>query len=73
VNLRQYAVASVDRLPEGTRRRSPGWDGHGFGKTQTCAYLVKGLTLAGYRSDTRRSGNRSGGDTWRRDAGAPRS
>jgi len=73
VNLRDHALASVDRLPAdhpptvavvGTAMDS--------GKTQTCAYLVKGLTLAGYRVGYAKiTGTGSGGDTWLlRDAGA---
>lgn len=73
VNLRDHALPSVDRLPArppltiavvGTAMDS--------GKTQTAAYLVKGLTLAGLRIGYAKvTGTGSGGDTWfLKDAGA---
>ncbi len=73
VNLRDHALPSIDRIPAshpltlavvGTAMDS--------GKTQTAAYLVKGLTLAGLRVGYAKvTGTGSGGDTWLlRDAGA---
>ncbi|HKQ56668.1 MAG TPA: DUF1611 domain-containing protein [Candidatus Eisenbacteria bacterium] len=72
-NLRDHALPAVDQLPErrpiaiavvGTSMDS--------GKTQTAAFLVKGLTLAGMRVGfAKMTGTGSGGDTWLlRDAGA---
>jgi len=73
VNLRDHALASVDRVPAprpptiavvGTAMDS--------GKTQTAAFLVKGATLAGLRIGFAKiTGTGSGGDTWfLKDAGA---
>ena len=73
LNLRDFALTPVDRVPGscpmtiavvGTSMDS--------GKTQTAAYLVKGLTLAGLRVGFAKvTGTGSGGDLWfLRDAGA---
>lgn len=73
VNLRDHALPSVDCVPApspptiavvGTAMDS--------GKTQTAAYLVKGLTLAGLRVGYAKvTGTGSGGDTWLlKDAGS---
>ena len=72
-NLRDYALPSLDHIPTpqpatlvvcGTAMDS--------GKTQTAAYLVKGLSLAGLRVGFAKiTGTGSGGDTWLlKDAGA---
>ena len=73
VNLRQYALPSLDVLPAalppaiavvGTAMDS--------GKTQTCGYLVRGLSSAGYRVGYAKiTGTGAAGDPWfLRDAGA---
>lgn len=73
LNLRDFALPSVDRLHAdspptfavvGTAMDS--------GKTQTAAYLVKGLSSAGLRVGYAKvTGTGSGGDTWLlKDAGA---
>jgi len=73
VSLRDYALPDIDRLPVpvpptiavvGTAMDS--------GKTQTAAYLVKGLTQAGLRVGySKVTGTGAGGDTWLlKDAGA---
>jgi hypothetical protein len=72
-NLRDFGLHSVERLAEprptiltvvGTAMDS--------GKTQTAAFLVKGLTLAGLRVGYAKiTGTGAGGDTWLlKDAGA---
>jgi hypothetical protein len=72
-NLRDFSLQPVDLLPQdrppviavvGTAMDS--------GKTQTCAYLVKGLTLAGLQVGYAKiTGTGAGGDTWLlKDAGA---
>lgn len=73
VNLRAHALPSVDRVPSGG---PPTFAVVGTamdsGKTQTAAYLVKGLTRAGLRVGYAKvTGTGSGGDTWLlKDAGA---
>ena len=73
VNLRHHALPPADRIPTphpviiavaGTAMDS--------GKTQSAAYLVKGLSLAGLRVGYAKvTGTGSGNDTWfMRDAGA---
>jgi hypothetical protein len=73
MNLRDFALHAADTLYEpcpptvavvGTAMDS--------GKTQTAAYLVKGLTLAGYKVGYAKiTGTGAGGDTWLlKDAGA---
>src|SRR6185295_15351355 len=72
-NLRDYALPSLDRIPTPQPRTlvvcGTSMDS---GKTQTAAFLVKGLTLAGLRVGFAKiTGTGSGGDTWLlRDAGA---
>ena len=66
VNLRDHALAPTDRIPDpcpptlavvGTSMDA--------GKTQTAAYLVRGLTQAGLRVGFAKvTGTGSGGDTW---------
>ena len=72
-NLRDYALTSLDRVPT-PRPRTLAVCGTSMdsGKTQTAAYLVKGLSLAGLRVGFAKvTGTGSGGDTWLlRDAGA---
>jgi len=74
-NLRDYALPMIDRVPDphppvfavvGTAMDS--------GKTQTAAYLVRGLTQAGKRVGYAKvTGTGAGGDTWLlHDAGARR-
>ncbi len=73
VNLRDHALPSVDRVPSGY---PPTFAVVGTamdsGKTQTAAYLVKGLSRAGLRVGYAKvTGTGSGGDTWLlKDAGA---
>ncbi|MEO5618808.1 MAG: DUF1611 domain-containing protein [Candidatus Eisenbacteria bacterium] len=72
-NLRDYALPSLDRIPTPQPRTlvvcGTSMDS---GKTQTAAYLVKGLSLAGLRVGFAKiTGTGSGGDTWLlKDAGA---
>ena len=72
-NLRDYALPGVERIPSphptvvavaGTSMDS--------GKTETCAFLVRGLTAAGLKvAYAKITGTGAGGDTWLlRDAGA---
>lgn len=72
-NLRDYALPSLDRIPT-PQPRTLAVCGTSMdsGKTQTAAFLVKGLTLAGLRVGFAKiTGTGSGGDTWLlRDAGA---
>lgn len=73
VNVRDYALQPVDQLagpwPATVAVVGTGMDS---GKTQTAAFLVKGLTLAGLRVGYAKvTGTGAGGDTWLlRDAGA---
>jgi hypothetical protein len=72
-NLRDHALAPVDRLvapcPTAIAVVGTGMDS---GKTQSAAFLVKGLTLAGIRVGFAKvTGTGAGGDTWLlSDAGA---
>src|SRR5262245_18790878 len=72
-NLTDYALPSLDRIPPPQPRTlvvcGTSMDS---GKTQTAAFLVKGLSLAGLRVGFAKvTGTGSGGDTWLlRDAGA---
>lgn len=72
-NLRDYALHAVDRLvgpcPTTVAVVGTAMDS---GKTQTAAFLVKGLTLAGVRVGYAKiTGTGAGGDTWLlKDAGA---
>jgi hypothetical protein len=72
-NLKDYALPSLDRIPA-PRPRTLVVCGTSMdsGKTQTAAFLVKGLSLAGLRVGFAKvTGTGSGGDTWLlRDAGA---
>jgi hypothetical protein len=73
VNLRDYALHPVDRLlgqcPATVAVVGTAMDS---GKTQTAAYLVKGLSLAGLKVGYAKvTGTGAGGDTWLlKDAGA---
>ena len=73
VNLRDHALPSIDRVPA-SRPLTLAVAGTAMdsGKTQTAAYLAKGLTLAGRRVGYAKvTGTGSGGDTWvLKDAGA---
>jgi hypothetical protein len=72
-NLRDYALPALDRIPAPQPRTlvvcGTSMDS---GKTQTAAFLVKGLSLAGLRVGFAKiTGTGSSGDTWLlRDAGA---
>jgi hypothetical protein len=72
-NLRDYALPTLDRIPTPQPRTlvvcGTSMDS---GKTQTAAFLVKGLSLAGLRVGFAKiTGTGSSGDTWLlRDAGA---
>lgn len=72
-NLRDFALPTLDRIPSPQPRTlvvcGTSMDS---GKTQTAAYLVKGLSLAGMRVGFAKiTGTGSGGDTWLlKDAGA---
>lgn len=72
-NLRNYALQAVDQLaapvPATIAVAGTAMDS---GKTQSAAYLVKGLTLAGLKVGYAKvTGTGAGGDTWLlRDAGA---
>src|SRR5678816_2661310 len=72
-NLKDYALPSLDRIPTPQPRTlvvcGTSMDS---GKTQTAAFLVKGLSLAGLRVGFAKvTGTGSGGDTWLlKDAGA---
>jgi len=72
-NLRDYALPTLERIPAPQPRTlvvcGTSMDS---GKTQTAAFLVKGLSLAGLRVGFAKiTGTGSGGDTWLlRDAGA---
>ena len=73
VNLRDYALPSIDQLP--ARRPATiavAGTSMDSGKTQTAAYLARGLTLAGLRVGFAKvTGTGAGGDTWLlKDAGA---
>jgi hypothetical protein len=72
-NLRDYAVHSVTRMtvPEATIVAVVGTS-MDSGKTQTAAFVVRGLTRAGIRAGFAKvTGTGAGGDTWLlRDAGA---
>ncbi|MGH2570567.1 MAG: DUF1611 domain-containing protein [bacterium] len=72
-NLRDYAVQSVPRmgLPDATIVAVVGTS-MDSGKTQTAAFVVRGLTRAGIRAGFAKvTGTGAGGDTWLlRDAGA---
>ena len=72
-NLMDYALPSLDRIPA-RHPRTVAVCGTAMdsGKTQTAAFLVKGLTLAGLRVGFAKvTGTGSGGDTWLlKDSGA---
>ena len=73
VNLRDHALPTIDRVPEPLRPTiAVVGTAMDSGKTQTAAYLVKGLTLAGLRIGYAKiTGTGSGGDMWfLKDAGA---
>lgn len=73
VNLRDHALPRVDRLPDsGPAAIAVVGSAMDSGKTQTAAYLVKGLTLGGLRVGYAKvTGTGAGGDTWLlKDAGA---
>jgi hypothetical protein len=65
-NLKHYALPTLDRIPA-PRPRVVAVCGTSMdsGKTQTAAFLVKGLSLAGLRVGYAKiTGTGSGGDTW---------
>jgi len=73
LNLRDYGLPTVDRLsPPYPNTIAVVGTAMDSGKTQTCAYLVKGLTTAGLRVGYAKvTGTGAGGDTWLlTDAGA---
>lgn len=73
INLRDFALHPIDRIsePHPTTMAVVG-TGMDSGKTQTAAFLVKGLTAAGLRVGYAKvTGTGAGGDTWLlKDAGA---
>ena len=65
-NLKDYALPTLDAIPE-PRPRVLAVCGTSMdsGKTQTAAFLVKGLSLTGLRVGSAKvTGTGSGGDTW---------
>lgn len=72
-NLMDYALPSLDRIPtQHPRTLVVCGTAMDSGKTQTAAFLVKGLSLAGLRVGFAKvTGTGSGGDTWLlKDSGA---
>lgn len=72
LNLRHYALPTLGREPFMVPAIAVVGTAMDSGKTQTAAYLVKGLTLAGLRVGyTKVTGTGAGGDSWLlKDAGA---
>ncbi|HYM82462.1 MAG TPA: DUF1611 domain-containing protein [Candidatus Limnocylindria bacterium] len=71
-NLKDYALPFFDHVPAHRPTIAVAGTSMDSGKTQTAAFLVKGLTLAGLRVGFAKiTGTGSGGDTWLlKDAGA---
>jgi hypothetical protein len=72
LNLRHFALPTLGREPTIVPAVAVVGTAMDSGKTQTAAYLVKGLTLAGLRVGySKVTGTGAGGDTWLlKDAGA---